>query len=425
LAAVLCLSQWSEQKSDRALCERGIRYIWARTPVLAHDPYETVGFELIIPTLMEQARERGFCLPTSSFDDFAEYRRKKLERIPPHLFYAPQNPALYSLEFMGSELDLELVRQGQEANGSVGNSPSATAYLLNQDPDNALGWRYVNQVMRVNSSGAVFSFPLDIFERTWVLYNLDLAGLMGGLGDGCRAHVDYLRETWDPEKGVSFSRWYSAYDLDDTALAFKVLQRAAHIWDAPGYRVSLDVFEAYAETDHFRTFLFETDPSLSSNIHLLDALQISSRPQAKAMRETILAFMRRTRSLEAFWFDKWHASPYYVTAHAILAVLPCDQALIEDAVYWIIHTQRPDGSWGHFAEATVEETAYCLQALAYYAKRGGDVPFKVMQKAAMYLWQHIDDTQHPALWIAKTLFAPLHIIESAIISALALYEQLS
>jgi halimadienyl-diphosphate synthase len=422
LAALLSLTRWQGCINSSESCERGLRYIWKNAVNLPHDPYETVGFELIIPTLMEEAQRLHLRLPYGYFEKYDLIRAHKLARIPAKWFYNRQNPALYSLEFMGGNLDRELAASIQEENGSIGDSPSATVYYLMAMGEESRARRYIAEVMAGNGGGAVFSYPLEVFERAWVLYNLDLAGLLPLLREEAKPHLDYLRQVWDEREGVAFSRCYSARDLDDTAVTFKMLTRAAQLYDDPRYRVSLDFLPSYAEKDHFRTFRFETDASLSSNIHLLDALaSCGDGPTARSAIEMILAFMRRTRSLKAFWFDKWHASPYYVTAHAILSA-PFARELVEDAVFWTVNTQNADGSWGHFGHPSIEESAYALQCLLIYRRHNGKVPKRTLDRAATYLRARRQERNHPPFWISKTLFAPLYIIESAVISALAMYE---
>lgn len=423
LASVLTLARWRACDTMLQQCERGLDYITRAVANLDHDPYATVGFELIVPTLLDEGERMGLRLPHARLARYREIRRRKLARIPPEMLYNRKNPALYSLEFMGDHLDRERAASVQEENGSIGNSPSATAYYLRACGDEPHARSYITQVMGSNGGGAVFSFPLEIFERAWVLYNLDLAGLWPWLREEIVPHLDYLAQVWQTEHGVGFSRCYSICDLDDTAITFRVLRRGGEMWGHNGASVCLDVFRAYAEPDHFRTFCFETDPSLSTNIHLLDALSVCKEADAGAMRETILAFMRRMRSPEMFWFDKWHASPYYVTSHAIIAAAPLCPELIAGAARWLMATQRPDGAWGYWGLPTLEETAYSLQALITYDRMVGGVPPDALHRAASYLRTHRDAHDHPPLWISKTLFAPLHIIDSAVISALAMYEQ--
>jgi len=121
-----------------------------------------------------------------------------------------------------------------------------------------------------------------------------------------------------------------------------------------------------------------------------------------------------------FWFDKWHASPFYPTAHAVIHCAGLDDGLVDDAVYWILSTQNSDGSWGYYMP-TAEETAYCLQALIIWRRHGHLVPYAVIKQAATWLADHWEGP-YPPLWIGKALYCPTLVVRSAILSALILAE---
>jgi hypothetical protein len=46
----------------------------------------------------------------------------------------------------------------------------------------------------------------------------------------------------------------------------------------------------------------------------------------------------------------------------------------------------------------------------------------VLYHAAQYLYDNYQAQSYPALWIDKCLYCPTHIVRSAIISALWMYE---
>jgi halimadienyl-diphosphate synthase len=92
-------------------------------------------------------------------------------------------------------------------------------------------------------------------------------------------------------------------------------------------------------------------------------------------------------------------------------------------VDWLLHTQREDGSWGFFEYGTAEETAFVLTALLHY-HRLYPLDLDPLQRSATYLARaYEEDTQYPALWIDKCLYAPRSIIHSSILAALILYEE--
>jgi len=416
LAAIVALAELGNGNGDRAAVGRGENYIHRNIQYLHHDPCETVGFELIVPTLLEKAQQLGLNLPYTRCARYYRIREEKLSRIPRQLIHSRRVTTTHSLEFMGDSLDVDRAADMQEENGSFGNSPSATAYVLTEHTDNPAARRYLTETIRIGEGAAVPAHPVEIFNKSWVLYNLDLAGLVDVLRQEAESHLDYLFQAWDREHGVGFSRDYSVHDLDDTAVVFKLLCRA-------GYDIDPSVFRVYERDDHFVCYPFERNPSIGAHVHLLDALHACPQDERQPhMVEKALGFYR-TQLYNAYWFDKWHISPYYLLSHAIIATIGADDALAREGVNWITDTQREDGTWGYFGP-TSEETAYCLQALIRYHQHVEQLDRTVFYHAAQYLYRQYDSQHHPPLWIEKCLYTPPQIVRSAILSALWMYETL-
>lgn len=415
LSAILALAEVGSQNGDRKAILRGERYIWEKFDALQFDPHDTVGFELILPTLFEQGKELGLDLPYDRCERYRQIRAEKLNMIPSEMLYSRKVSSTHSLEFMGKSLNPDALPDLQESNGSFGYSPAATAYALNFDPNNQPARNYLAETLCVGGGAAMSAHPVEVFNKSWVLYNLELAGCLPDYQEQARPHLEYLWKCWDNEHGVGFSRHYPVADLDDTAVVFKLLRRA-------GYPVNPEVFLRYEKETHFTCYTFERTPSIGANVHLLDALNtclgFEHRPR---MVRKILRFLRTSRLQDAFWSDKWHISPYYMTSHAVIALLGFDHELAHDAVQWILYTQRPDGSWGYY-RPTAEETAYCLQALLSYHHAAGKIDSDVIYRAADYLARHLDYCEMPAMWIEKCLYVPEHIVEATILSALAMCE---
>src|SRR5438046_1109287 len=75
----------------------------------------------------------------------------------------------------------------------------------------------------------------------------------------------------------------SLAEADDTAVAFAVLRQA-------GYDVDDRAIYGYEEATHFRCYLFERNPSISANAHVLSALRMVVGGQRDAAIAKILAF---------------------------------------------------------------------------------------------------------------------------------------
>jgi halimadienyl-diphosphate synthase len=376
---------------------------------------ETIGFEMIVPTLLAEAKQLGLinCSLDEDLGYLAQYRAAKLAMLPERMVNRTVTVS-FSSEMVGSDglhvLDLDNLR---EPNGSVAYSPAATTFFALQvergDPD-ALAY-----LRSVQSDGAVpYIAPIEIFELAWVLWNLELTGLMDdGLLALCYPHLDVMQSWWEPGRGISACAGLTLAESDTTSMVFKVLRRF-------GRPADLDAVMHYEEKSHFRCFALEANPSLSANIHVLDALREAGLGAQHPAVQKVIDFLRRTQTLRMFWFDKWHASPYYPTAHAIIACMGLEDDLVSDPIYWLLTTQTPEGSWGYYMP-TAEETAYCLQALVAWKRQGGQVPDHVLRSGAAWLADHAEPP-YPPLWIGKCLYSPDLVVRSAILSALALVE---
>lgn len=422
LAAMLTLAQWQTRYASpdawTSELEAAQRSIWRHVSGLRRDPYDTIGFELILPALLAEARRFGFLLPYNSFDIFSKMYSAKLSLIPPEMIYTRRVSTIFSAEFLGDQLDVQRVNDLQDANGSIASSPSATAYYLLKDPGNRLAREYLQRVLDRGGGAAPAVDPIDVFEPVWLMFNASQVWAEPGpLAPALKPHLEALGAELARKNGVGYNTYFAVPDLDGTATAFRALAWAG---------VSLDpaLLAQFEEEDHFRCFPYERNPSISAHVHLLDALRVAPAfPDRERMTRKVLDFLERSRTFQTFWFDKWHASPYYTTAHAVLA-LGDNRSLADDAIFWIVNTQNPDGSWGYYDTGTAEETAYCLQALVAYHRSGGAVDRAVMQRGAAYLASSVEraNVDYTPLWIGKSLYTPTWVVHSTVLSALAMVE---
>jgi halimadienyl-diphosphate synthase len=342
------------------------------------------------------------------------HRQTKLSSLPDGVINRYVTVA-FSAEMIGADgLHLLDLNNLQEANGSVAYNPAATAFFAchvkRGDP------QAVCYLESVSSEGAVpYTAPIDVFELGWTLWNLTLGRQQSERELAlCQPHLDFLESQWIPGQGIPAVSNLTLTDGDTSALVFDVLT-------CYGRDVDIEGVLHYDVGDHFRCFGLEANPSISTNIHVLGALRRAGLGLDSEPVRAVLAFLKRTQTLQMFWFDKWHASPYYTTAHAILSLTGLVDTLIDDAIFWIVATQNRDGSWGYFLP-TAEETAYCLQALSIWESKGGRVPHGVIERGAAWLDERADPPYVP-LWIGKSLYAPVLVVRSAILGALALVRE--
>jgi halimadienyl-diphosphate synthase len=419
LAAISALAR-SGRTDDRIRCRRAR---WALELDLkglqADSAGETAGFEMIVPTLLAEAEAMGLVQHQNNgggalLAHLSRQRAAKLSKLPEGMINRSVTVA-FSSEMSGSDgLNLLDIDNLQEANGSVGHSPSATAYFAlharRQDP---VALEYLRQV--VVDGGAPNVAPFDVFEPAWTLWNLSL---LDSLDDKtlalCQPHLDVLQAAWRPGQGIAHAVGYTPKDGDDTSLVYEVLTR----FHRP---VDLETVLHHEGDNHFHCYALESNPSISTNIHALGALRQAGLGAEHPTVIKVIRFLFNAQISQLYWHDKWHISPYYPTSHAIVTSAGYADWLVEDAVYWIQTTQNRDGSWGYYVP-TAEETAYCLQALAIWKRHGHAVSDSVLERGAAWLAEH-SKPPYPPLWIGKCLYCPELVVRSAVLSALMLTLQ--
>ncbi len=421
LMAVIALSERAPGARVIDAVQRGERYLWRHFHNLHHDPVELVGFELIFPTLLAQARTLGLDVPAHSCG-YGRIRGAKLRLLPTEAIYAPETSVAFSLEFLGAKGDRERLGELVARNGAVANSPATTAYLVLQRGADAGTLAYLEQ-MRGQPGGVPHFFPLRIFEIAWVLEHLtfgDWSLCDATLVD--QAVLDELAAAVG-EHGVSMDPDFGIVDGDTTAVTVRMLALAGR----PVEPRILQCFED-PETRTFRTFSFERNASVSTNAHSLEALALMpDYPDRQEVWDRVVTMLLASRKYQSYWTDKWHASPFYATSHVLVSMLHSDEPLISEclgSIDWLIHMQLGDGSWGYFGQGTAEETAYVLLTLLRFQQRFGTVDPDVLKRGASYLWRAAESNGcYPDLWIAKSLFAPEGVVGSAILAAMHLYQE--
>ena len=422
LAAMLALKEHGRAVTGDRVIERAERYIWTQMHRLHQDPVELVGFELLLPTLLAEARSLGLSVPSHSCG-YGATRAAKLRLLPEDMIYSPGTSVAFSLEFLGKRGDPERLGLLPAENGAVACSPATTAYLLRQTGEQPRALQYLER-MRVRPQGIPHFYPYRTFELAWVLEHLAYGGLSLADPQLIPVHVwDQLQAALSP-KGTSMDPGFGINDGDTTAVVMHVLGLGRRSLDP----ASLRHFED-AQGRIFRTFRFERNASVSTNAHALEVLALlPDYPDRKEVWTRVVTMLLATKQYQSYWTDKWHASPFYATAHVLISLLRVGEPLISECqgvIDWVVHMQREDGAWGFYGISTAEETAYALLALLQYHRKFGTVDASVMHRGARFLLRQDRDGEgqmFPDLWIAKSLFAPQDVIRSAIVAALYLYQ---
>ncbi len=131
LAAMTALAKYG-RPDDRQRCQRAqLALKPLANGLLADPPGATIGFELIAPTLLSEAKALDLVdgYENDVLSQLSHYRAAKLASLPGGMINRFVTVA-FSVEMAGpDELRLLDIDRLQESNGSVGHSPSATAYF--------------------------------------------------------------------------------------------------------------------------------------------------------------------------------------------------------------------------------------------------------------------------------------------------------
>lgn len=415
LAAIVALREVGDDPRDPRRVKRGEDALWKLVGKLGRDDSDTVGFPILSAALAEEATRLGLEVPLPPVRFAASYQKKvKALLSQPHRNWRA-SPLAHSLEAL--YLTVGDNDEVFESNFSIGVSLSATAgYLLRFENEAALA--YIRDAMERENTGAAPALaPIDTFEIVWSLNHLLRAQAVSLNDPEVRQAIAYLWKLWSQDVGIGTSSCFSVPDIDDTAACFTILRWA-------GYPAQQTVFGAYEQADHFCCFHNETNLSMSAHIRLLLALrQADDDPQRAAWIEKVLSAVQRSDENGSFWWDKWHSSPYYVTAASLSALQGVADDLAHSRLKWILRTQNDDGGWGYLGESTPEETAYCLEALLDWDRTVERLAPSVLDEAAAYLRGHISDRQYVPLWIGKSLYTPRLPVKAAVLGALHSYWQ--
>jgi halimadienyl-diphosphate synthase len=421
LAAVTPLAQFGRRSEDRDAVAAATHYLWQHAETVRTDAVHLLGFELLLPTLVQRARSAGVALPPQ-MDAYTNQRARKLSQLAPEALYSPRGSVVHSLEFLGDRASLPGLRAAQAANGAIGNSPAATAFYLAGSNDSRAQEYLIDVLDHTGGATAPVLHPCETFELLWAAYHLHLGGIPTArlLTPIERA---FLRSAV-AGGGVSLSPSFPIPDADHTALALLLLQ-------AIGDQVEPSVLRAFATPEgHFvsEPYNWQSPAGVGLNLHVLHALsRMPHYPDAERAVDRVVSFLASHHSGE-YWMDRWHVSPYYATAHAICVFddLSAQQTrpvahLAERSREWIRQTQNPDGSWGFYGQATTEETAYA--ALALMSGRVLDETDEVRCAAAMAYLNEVGQADMPPLWIDKCLYTPPLVVWAAVEAARTIYAR--
>ncbi|KAL4198430.1 hypothetical protein AMTRI_Chr03g45860 [Amborella trichopoda] len=257
-----------------------------------------IGFEVAFPSLVSTAAAMGLDLPYHSafLKKVHEMRQFKLQRIPKETMHNTPTTLLHSLEGM-VELDWDKLLRLRCSNGSFLFSPSATAFALIQTKDqNCL--RYLQRVVNKFDGGVPNAYPVDLFERLWSIDRLERLGITRYFESEIRDYLHYVYRYWT-EQGICWARNSNVQDVDDTAMAFRLLR-------LHGYDVSADVFQYFKKGEEFFCFFGQSNQAVTGiyNLNRASQLLFPGETILEEAKEFSYKFLREKQASNQL-LDKW------------------------------------------------------------------------------------------------------------------------
>ncbi|WP_321785360.1 prenyltransferase/squalene oxidase repeat-containing protein [Burkholderia pyrrocinia] len=420
LAAMLALQHAQDRRYSAAI-DAGCAFLERQAAYWGSATLDDipVGLEIIWPRLQADAHLAGLRISLPVPDALRAIGQARLAKLNGAATPPAGHPALHCWEAWGSEP----VAASLGPEGSLAISPAATAAWLraarHHDLDSGLIERAGHYLRKAaqGSDAALpgvcpYVWPLDVFECAYALYSLGLGGLqahpaLAGAATRASAYLD----TRLAAHGASFAAGFDP-DGDTTAVAIAAQSMA-------GRPTSCRPLAHFVSGDVFATCPGERNPSLSTTVHAMHALRLQHEPHRSAS-----AYLLAHRDTDGLWRgDKWHASPFYLTCHAVAAL---DQDDVERhgprTLEGVLTHQHASGGWAGAGTPNFEETAYavltidrlCSPETMSPATREG-----LLRALRWMLDAYRSPTKPaPALWIGKELFRPTRVVRAVELTGL-------
>nr|QTW97450.1 KSL4 [Artemisia annua] len=234
LACIVALKRWNvgEDQINKGLCFIESNFAVA-TDKNQQSPF---GFDIIFPGMLEYAKELNIKLPLKQTDLSLMLHERELQLRRCHSDEREAYLA-YVSEGLGNLYDWNMVMKYQMKNGSVLNSPSATAAALVRYQNTGC-LHYLTSLLDKFGNAVPTVYPLDLYARLSIVDTLERLGIARHFRVEIQNVLDETYKCWLQRDEQIFT------DIVTCALAFRVLR-------INGYEVSSDSLDEII-TEPFR-----------------------------------------------------------------------------------------------------------------------------------------------------------------------------
>lgn len=255
LACVVALKRWNVGEDQ---INKGLRFIESNfASATDKNLLSPFGFDIIFPGMLEYAKDLNIKLPIKQADLSLMLNERDLQMTR---YYTNERGAYlaYISEGIRNINDLDVVMKYQMKNGSLFNSPSATAASLIHH-QNAGGLNYLTSLVDKFGNAVPTIYPLDLYVRLCMVDTLERLGIARHFRMEIQNVLDETYRCWVQKDEQIFM------DVATCALAFRVLR-------INGYEVSLDPLAEITKEEPFKDLYSALEVHRASQIVYQDEL---------------------------------------------------------------------------------------------------------------------------------------------------------
>ncbi|XP_051125271.1 ent-kaurene synthase TSP4, chloroplastic isoform X1 [Andrographis paniculata] len=244
LACVLALKKWGTGEEH---INRGLHYLESNfASAMEKNQFSPLGFDIIFPTMVEYARDMflNLNLEPTTLNALIYKRSLQLERCKQSRSLDRDAYMGYISEGMGKLQNWESIMKYQRKNGSLFNSPSATAAAFIGLPNDGC-LRYLRSALKEFGNAVPAVYPLDIYLKLCVVDNLDKQGISCHFTKDIQGVLDETYRLWLQGNEDIF------LDASTCALAFRLLRKN-------GYDITSDRITKILKEYHSSGYMKDT-----------------------------------------------------------------------------------------------------------------------------------------------------------------------
>ncbi|KAL9272006.1 Ent-kaurene synthase 5, chloroplastic-like protein [Drosera capensis] len=235
LACVLALKRWLVGEDQMT---KGLDFIRSNfASAMDEEQHSPVGFDVIFPTMIDHAinLDVNFHFPKEDVEAILRKKDFELERIKCKSTCVRNHYLAFISEGLGELQDWEMAMTYQRNNGSILNSPSATAAALLHLHDSSCHG-YLCSVLQRFGTAVPAVYPSDMYARLRMVDKLQRLGIDRHFTENIRNVLDEAFRLWIQGHEDLFS------DIATSALSFRILRLL-------GYGVSSKPLKIFGEQE--------------------------------------------------------------------------------------------------------------------------------------------------------------------------------